>query len=60
MKLAVIVSDANHLINVGGEIDRTVKMFELPAEIADYIAKFLNGNSGYVSVSLGLGDDYHG
>lgn len=60
MRLAVIVTDANHLMNVGGEIDRTVKMFDLPSEISDYLAKFRNGKSGYVSISLGLEDDDYG
>jgi len=55
MRMAVIVSDAVHMVNAGGELERTVRMFDLPDEIAAYIRK-QRANSGYVSISLALDD----
>ena len=51
MKIAVIVADATHAVHVGGEVVRTVRMFDLPDEIAAYIR---SNEDGYISVSLAL------
>jgi len=55
-RLAVIVSDAVHIVNVGGELVRTVRMFDLPDEITDYIKR----NTGsYLSISVAIEDNSH-
>lgn len=51
MQIAVIVADATHAVHVGGEVVRTVRMFELPEEISSYIR---SQEGGYVTVSLAL------
>lgn len=55
-KLAVIVSDAVHMVNVGGELIRTVRLFELPDDIAAYIKKC---NGSYTTLSLAIEDNSH-
>lgn len=55
MKIAVIVSDSAHLINVGGEIVRTVKMFDVPPEMQAYIEKAMKYPQ-YISISVALED----
>lgn len=49
MKLGIITTNAEGFIHAGIDIERAVKVFELPEEIAEYIAQ----HSGqYKSVSL--------
>ena len=55
MKLSVIVADASHYANVGGEIERTTRTFDLPAEIAEYIEDARRNQ--WASISLALVDE---
>jgi len=54
MKIAVIVSDATHAVHVGGEVIRTVRQFDAPYELVEYIKK---QTSDYVSISLAFVED---
>lgn len=54
MRFAVIVSDATHLVNAGADVVRTVRMFELPQEIAEYIR---SAGGPYITVILALEDE---
>ena len=57
MKIAVIVSDATAMVHTGAELDRRVRVFDLPQEVAEYIAR----NKGqYETVSLALVDEEQG
>jgi hypothetical protein len=53
MKIAVVVSDATAMIHTGAELHRTVRVFDLPEEISDYIAK-ANESGSYTTVSLAI------
>lgn len=55
MKLSVIVTDASHYANVGGEIERIARTFDLPAEIAEYIEDARRNQ--WASISLALVDE---
>jgi hypothetical protein len=58
MKIAVIASDAVHLVNVGGELERTYKAFDIPEEMASYIRKIKpKDTASYISISLAIEDD---
>jgi hypothetical protein len=51
MKLAVIVTDFGAAANVGADVERKFKTFDLPAEISD----FIKANSGkWTTVSLAV------
>lgn len=51
MQIAVIVSDASGMVHAGLDTERTVRIFELPEEISNYI----DSKSGeYVSISFSL------
>ena len=52
MKMAVIVSDYSLLCNVGGELERQVKVFDLPDEIAEYIKTWQAGKWSNCSLAL--------
>jgi len=56
MKMAVIVSDATAMIHTGAELYRTVRVFDLPAEIASYIAE-KNLSGSYTTISLSVVDE---
>lgn len=55
MKLAVIVTDARASVHIGGNAETTVRVFDLPPEVVEYIeaAKRLD----YTSVSLATTDE---
>ena len=53
MKIAVIVSDATAMIHTGAELYRKVRVFDLPDDIADYIAK-ANASGSYTTISLAV------
>lgn len=53
MRITVIVADAGHYINAGGEVERFTRTFEAPQEMADFIESFRAGNT-YASVSLAI------
>lgn len=55
MKLSVIVADASDYANVGGEVERTTRNFDLPAEIAEYIEDVRR--NPWASISLALVDE---
>ena len=52
MKIAVIVSDATDLVNVGSEIFRTVELFDMPSDMEKHITDLLK--FPYITVSLAL------
>lgn len=54
MRVAIIVADATHFVNAGMDVVRTVRMFELPQEIADYIR---NSDGQYMTVTLALEEE---
>jgi hypothetical protein len=54
-KLAVIVTESQHFVYANGEVERYVKLFDLPAEVADYIAR--TRKNQYASISLALQDE---
>lgn len=54
MRVAIIVADATHFVNAGMDVVRTVRMFELPQEIADYIR---NSCGPYMTVTLALEEE---
>lgn len=56
MKIAVIVSDATAMVHTGAELFRTVRTFDLPSEIADYIA-IKNAEGSYTTISLAVVDE---
>ena len=56
MKLAVIVSDATAMVHTGAELYRKVRVFDLPAEVAAYIAE-ANATGSYTTVSLAVVDE---
>lgn len=51
IRLAVVVSEFGAAANVGGEVERTVKVFDLPPEIEEYIA---NSRGQWSTVSLAI------
>jgi hypothetical protein len=55
LKLAVIVSDAQAAAHVGGEVNRTVRVFDLTLEAHTYIVN--NRGQPYVDISLALCED---
>lgn len=55
MKLVVIVADACHVINAGGELERSARVFDMPDDIRRYI-ETAHENT-YASVSLAITDD---
>lgn len=52
MKLAVIVSNCEAHVCVGGEVERRVHLFDMPPAIADLISQMNLGQ--YSSVSLAV------
>jgi hypothetical protein len=55
MKIAVIVSDATAMVHTGAELYRTVRVFDLPKNISDYIAQANSGS--YTTISLSVVDE---
>ena len=55
MKIAIIASDATAMVHTGAELYRKVRVFDLPQEIADYIATANTGS--YSTVSLAIVDE---
>jgi len=54
MKLTVIVSDFGAAANIGGTVETKTKTFEMPADVATYIA----GKRGeWTSIALAFEDD---
>jgi len=53
VKIAVIVSDATAMVHTGAELHRTVRVFDLPPNIADYIDQ-ANRTGSYTTVSLAI------
>ena len=51
MKLAVIVDDAAAAANVGGAVDRRVRIFDMPKDVSEWIAS-VRKNNNYIVVSL--------
>lgn len=49
-----VIRMQNDLVNVGADVVRTVRMFELPQEIAEYIR---NAVGPYITVILALEDE---
>ncbi len=56
MKIAVIVSDATAMMHTRADLDRWVKVFELPEEIASYI-NTATKNSDFTTVSFATIDE---
>lgn len=55
LRVAVIISDATHMVHVGADLDRRVRVFDLPDETAAFIRR----NRGeYVTVSLALVEEH--
>ena len=55
LRVAVIISDAAHMINTGADLDRRVRVFDLP----DDVSAFIRRNQGdYVTVALALEDPH--
>jgi len=54
MKLAVIVSEFGAAANIGGDVERKVKLFDLPPEVVEYVAK---NKDKWSTVSLALSDE---
>ena len=54
MKLTVIVSDFGAAANVGGTVETKTKTFEMPADIAAYIAE---KRGKWTSILLAFEDD---
>lgn len=54
MRLAVIVADAGPMVYAGLDLTRTVKVFDLPDDIARYITK---NRASHSTVTLALEDD---
>lgn len=52
MRITVIVSDATHAVHVGGEVERVARTFDMPREMADWLATQAVGS--YYSVSLAI------
>jgi hypothetical protein len=55
IKLAVIIHDAGMAANVGGDVETRVKIFELPAEVSDYI--YNAKQDRYKNVTLAFTDE---
>lgn len=55
MKIAVIVADASGVVGAGLDVERTFKVFDMPPEVAAYIARIRKNQ--YASVSLAIEDD---
>lgn len=55
-KLAVVISDACHLVNAGGEIQKIFRSFDMPEGMEAFISSRVDGN-GYTSVSIAIEDD---
>lgn len=56
-QIAIIVSDANHAAHVGGEVERSVRLFPMPEGMAEYIKSRAPNGSGFISVSLAIEDE---
>lgn len=56
-QIAVIVSDANAAAHIGGEVERSVRLFHMPEGMREYIQSRAPKGSGYVSVSLAIEDE---
>lgn len=54
MKLAVIVSEFGAAANVGGSVETTVKTFDMPPEVAEFIHKH---KGQWTTISLGIEHD---
>jgi hypothetical protein len=54
VKLAVIVNDSSAMIHTGADMDRTVRVFEMPPEVAEFIGKVTHS---YCTVSLAIVTD---
>lgn len=54
MKVAVIVSDFGAAANIGGDVERTVRTFDLPPEVAEYIAA---KRGQWTTVTLAVAED---
>lgn len=54
MKLHVIVSDYGAAANVGGNVEITAKLFDLPEEISEYIR---SRQGRWTSVTLAFEDE---
>lgn len=54
MKIAVIISDATHMIHAGLDVTRTTRVFDMPPEMAKYIEA---NKREYVTVSFATVDD---
>lgn len=54
MKLTIIVSDFGAAANIGGTVETKTKTFEMPADIAAYIAL---KRGEWTSVALAFEDD---
>lgn len=52
MRITVIVADATHAVHVGGEVERVARTFDMPKEMADWLASQAVGS--YCSVSLAI------
>lgn len=55
-QIAVIISDANAAAHIGGEVERTVRLFPMPEGMREYIESRAPKGSGYISVSLAFED----
>lgn len=55
MKIAVIVCDASGYAHAGLDVTRTVKIFDLPKDVADYIAGY--SANQYSTITLALTDE---
>ena len=56
LRVAVIISDATHMVNTGADLDRRVRVFDLPDEVSAFIRR----NQGeYTTIALALEDPTH-
>lgn len=57
IRLAVIVSDCAAAANVGGGIGTSVRTFDLPVPVADYIARQRNSQWTTVTLAVEVSDE---
>lgn len=52
MKIAVILSDATAMMHTGADLDRTVRVFDMPPEMAKFIES--RAPQSYVTVAFAI------
>jgi hypothetical protein len=57
MKLVVTVSDAAHLVNAGGELERTSAIIDIGNDLPLILKQYMGCKPHYLSVSFSILDE---